>query len=111
MSLTLPACRTDKLEALAEALAVLDFAKAQAAKQARHLQHPQLCLEAIEAGVAHGGMAGLKKVGGEGATRARTAGRGPGGGGRGQGSGGCCRIFHTLLINLYLSPQNSVKEV
>ena len=107
--------RTDKLEALGEALMVLQFARAQvrgavlcwaglrraalgyialaglgssplltgqraqvhtqplqnddvylsavqASKQARHLTHPQLCLDAIQFGVEHGGRAGLSKV-------------------------------------------------
>lgn len=35
---------------------------AQAAKQARNLQHPLLCLDAIQYGVEHGGRAGLQKV-------------------------------------------------
>lgn len=34
----------------------------QASKQARHLTHPQLCLDAIQYGVEHGGRAGLVKV-------------------------------------------------
>lgn len=35
----------------------------QAAKRARHLRHPQLCLDAIAEGVRSGGAAGLKKEG------------------------------------------------
>ena len=35
----------------------------QAAKQARNLTHPLLCLDAIQYGIEHGGRAGLKKVG------------------------------------------------
>ena len=35
---------------------------AQAAKQARNLTHPQLCLDAIQFGVEHGGYAGLQKA-------------------------------------------------
>lgn len=94
--------RTDKLEPLGEALAVLQFARSQvgrvapagtpqrqgpgsrgraarrgdsadgllptcpslvqAAKQARNLTHPLLCLDAIQYGVEHGGRAGLQKV-------------------------------------------------
>ena len=54
--------RTDKLEPYGEALAVLEFARAQAAKRARHLQHPQLCLDAVQSGVERGGVEGLKKV-------------------------------------------------
>jgi hypothetical protein len=44
-------------------MTIIDFARAQAAKRARHLRHPQLCLDAIQEGVAYGGAAGLKKVG------------------------------------------------
>lgn len=54
--------RTDRLEPLAEALGVLGFARAQAARQARHLTHPGLCLDAIQFGIEHGGRAGLLKV-------------------------------------------------
>ncbi|GBF93062.1 hypothetical protein Rsub_05673 [Raphidocelis subcapitata] len=54
--------RGDKLEPLGEALAVVEFARAQAAKRARHLKHPQLCLDAIQAGITDGGAAGLKKA-------------------------------------------------
>jgi hypothetical protein len=53
----------DKLEPYGEAAAILEFARAEAGKRARHLQHPQLCLDAIQAGVQHGGAVGLKKVG------------------------------------------------
>ena len=35
---------------------------AQAARQARNLTHPLLCLDAIQYGVEHGGYAGLEKV-------------------------------------------------
>lgn len=38
------------------------MARQQAAKQARGLAHPQLCLDAIAAGIASGGLAGLQKV-------------------------------------------------
>lgn len=31
--------------------------------QARHLQHPQFCLDAVLYGVQNGGLAGLQKVG------------------------------------------------
>lgn len=41
---------------------VLEFARAQASKQAPGLRHPQLCLDAIQEGIEKGGMAGLKKV-------------------------------------------------
>lgn len=51
-----------RLESLAEATAILQFARAEAAKRARFLQHPQLCLDAIQAGVEHGGAVGLQKV-------------------------------------------------
>lgn len=56
--------RTDRLPAFGEAAAVFEFARAEAGRRARGLAHPLLCLEAIEHGVAHGGAAGLKKVGG-----------------------------------------------
>ncbi|EFN52227.1 hypothetical protein CHLNCDRAFT_59763 [Chlorella variabilis] len=55
--------RTDKLEPLGEALAILQFARSQAAKRARHLMHPLLCLDAIQYGIEHGGRAGLQKEG------------------------------------------------
>lgn len=54
--------RTDRLEPYGEAVAILQFARAEAAKRARHLQHPQLCLDAIQTGVEQGGQAGLQKV-------------------------------------------------
>ena len=54
--------RTDKLESLGEALAIIDFAKAQAAKKGAHLTHPQLCLDAIRYGVEFGGLKGIDKV-------------------------------------------------
>eukprot|EP00803_Ostreobium_quekettii_P008705 evm.model.scf_1879.1 EVM.evm.TU.scf_1879.1 scf_1879:98-7109(+) len=53
--------RTDRLEPLGEALQVVAFARAQAARQAPHVRHPQLCLDAVAAGVEHGGLAGLAK--------------------------------------------------
>lgn len=61
--LRMPPCRTDKLEALGEAGMVLGFARAQAEKRAAHLTHPLLCLDAIRAGVEHGGLKGLEAVG------------------------------------------------
>ena len=51
-----------RLEPLAEALAVLSYARLEASKRAPGLQHPQLCLDAIQFGVEHGGAAGLEKV-------------------------------------------------
>lgn len=54
--------RTDRLESLAEATAILAFARAQVARQARNLTHPLLCLDAIQAGIEAGGIAGLAKV-------------------------------------------------
>ena len=53
--------RTDRLEPYDQAAAVLDFARAQASKVG--LQHPLLCLDAIQHGLEHGGLAGLKKEG------------------------------------------------
>lgn len=58
----LPSCKTDRLEPYGEAVAVLDFARAEASKRARHLKHPQLCLDAIQTGVERGGQAGLVRV-------------------------------------------------
>lgn len=55
--------RSDRLEPLSAALAVISFARQQAAKQAPHLRHPQLCLDAVQTGVEHGGRAGLVKEG------------------------------------------------
>eukprot|EP00199_Chlamydomonas_sp_CCMP681_P001081 CAMPEP_0119102552 /NCGR_PEP_ID=MMETSP1180-20130426/1265_1 /TAXON_ID=3052 ORGANISM="Chlamydomonas cf sp, Strain CCMP681" /NCGR_SAMPLE_ID=MMETSP1180 /ASSEMBLY_ACC=CAM_ASM_000741 /LENGTH=722 /DNA_ID=CAMNT_0007086861 /DNA_START=27 /DNA_END=2195 /DNA_ORIENTATION=+ len=55
--------RTDRLESFGEASMILQFAREQAKKKAPGLAHPQLCLDAIETGVAHGGVAGLKKEG------------------------------------------------
>ena len=54
--------RTDKLESLAEALGVLNFAREQAQQKAAHVTHPLLCLDAIRAGVEQGGQAGLAAV-------------------------------------------------
>ena len=55
--------RTDRLEPLQEALNVLQFARMEAAKKAPGLQHPLLCLDAIQHGVEYGGLAGLRKEG------------------------------------------------
>ncbi|KAF8056781.1 Glyoxysomal fatty acid beta-oxidation multifunctional protein MFP-a [Scenedesmus sp. PABB004] len=55
--------RTDRLEPYGEAVAVIALARAQAARRTPHLAHPQLCLDAVEAGVARGGEAGLAKEG------------------------------------------------
>ncbi len=46
-----------RLESLAEAEAILGFARAEAGKRARHLQHPLLCLDAIQTGEGGGGSA------------------------------------------------------
>ena len=51
-----------RLEPLAEAIAILSYARLEASKRAPGLQHPQLCLDAIQFGVEHGGAAGLDKV-------------------------------------------------
>ena len=55
-------CRTDKLEALGEALAIVDFARAETRKRAPHLAHPLLCLDAVRTGIQSGGRAGLRAV-------------------------------------------------
>ena len=41
---------------------ILDVARAQTMKKARHLQHPLFCLDAIRIGVEQGGHAGLRAV-------------------------------------------------
>jgi hypothetical protein len=56
------AAASDRLEPYGEAVAVLEFARAEAGKRARHLRHPQLCLDAIQMGVERGGQTGLVKV-------------------------------------------------
>lgn len=54
--------RTDRIPPLGEALSVLDAARGMAQKAARGLQHPQLCIDAVEFGIRHGGMRGLARV-------------------------------------------------
>lgn len=54
--------KTDKIEPLGEAKEILKFARAQAQKQAPHLQHPLVCIDAIEEGIVSGPRAGLWKV-------------------------------------------------
>ena len=54
--------KTDKLEPLGEARAILKFARAQASKQAPNLKHPLVCIDVIEEGIASGPRAGLFKV-------------------------------------------------
>ncbi|PKA62965.1 Glyoxysomal fatty acid beta-oxidation multifunctional protein MFP-a [Apostasia shenzhenica] len=53
--------KTDKLEPLGEAREILNFARAQAKKQAANLQHPLVCIDVIEEGVISGPLAGLQK--------------------------------------------------
>ncbi|KAJ0802950.1 putative 3-hydroxyacyl-CoA dehydrogenase, Isomerase, Hydro-lyase [Helianthus annuus] len=53
--------KTDKIEPLGEAREILNFARAQARKQAPNLQHPQVCIDVIEAGIVSGPRAGLIK--------------------------------------------------
>ncbi|MFS7926736.1 putative isomerase, Enoyl-CoA hydratase, 3-hydroxyacyl-CoA dehydrogenase [Helianthus anomalus] len=53
--------RTDKIEPLGEAREILNFARAQARKQAPNLQHPQVCIDVIEEGIVSGPRAGLLK--------------------------------------------------
>jgi len=55
--------RADKLPAFGEAAATVEFARAEALKRAPHLRHPQFCLDAVLAGIAEGGDAGLKAEG------------------------------------------------
>ena len=54
--------RTDKLETLGEARAILKFARSQTEQAAPNLTHPLRCLDAIEYGITHGGYAGSVKV-------------------------------------------------
>lgn len=54
--------RSDRIEDFGIAMAVVDMARQQAAKQARGLAHPQLCLDAVQAGIERGGHAGLQTV-------------------------------------------------
>ncbi|XP_048497418.1 peroxisomal fatty acid beta-oxidation multifunctional protein MFP2 isoform X2 [Beta vulgaris subsp. vulgaris] len=53
--------KTDKLEPLGEAREILKFARAQARKQAPNLNHPLVCIDVIEEGIASGPRAGLWK--------------------------------------------------
>ena len=52
--------RTDKLPAYADALQIIQFAREQTAKRAPNLQHPLFTLDAIQAGIEHGGLKGLR---------------------------------------------------
>jgi len=53
--------RTDKLEPLGEARAIIKFAREQVKRTAPNMTHPLLCLDAIEEGVVSGGYAGALK--------------------------------------------------
>jgi enoyl-CoA hydratase/3-hydroxyacyl-CoA dehydrogenase len=53
--------RTDRLETLSEAREMIKFAREQVKQTAPNLQHPQICLDAIEEGVVKGGYAGSLK--------------------------------------------------
>ncbi|KAD4178258.1 hypothetical protein R6Q59_021824 [Mikania micrantha] len=53
--------RTNKIEPLGEAREILNFARTQARKQAPNLQHPQVCIDVIEAGIVSGPRVGLMK--------------------------------------------------
>ncbi|XP_021290212.1 peroxisomal fatty acid beta-oxidation multifunctional protein MFP2 [Herrania umbratica] len=53
--------KTDKLEPLGEAREILNFARAQARKQAPNLKHPLVCIDVIEEGIVAGPKAGLWK--------------------------------------------------
>lgn len=55
--------RSDKLEPFDEALATLQFAREQTARRAPGLQHPLLCIDAIQAGIENGGLKGLEAEG------------------------------------------------
>ncbi|KAL8196130.1 hypothetical protein R6Q57_025130 [Mikania cordata] len=53
--------RTNKIEPLGVAREILNFARTQACKQAPNLQHPQVCIDVIEAGIVSGPRVGLMK--------------------------------------------------
>ncbi|XP_007035631.2 PREDICTED: peroxisomal fatty acid beta-oxidation multifunctional protein MFP2 [Theobroma cacao] len=53
--------KTNKLEPLGEAREILNFARAQARKQAPNLKHPLVCIDVIEEGIVAGPRAGLWK--------------------------------------------------
>ncbi|KAF9622219.1 hypothetical protein IFM89_030077 [Coptis chinensis] len=53
--------KTDKLEPLGEAREILNFARVQARKRAPNLEHPLVCIDAIEEGIVSGARAGLWK--------------------------------------------------
>ncbi|KAL9669026.1 hypothetical protein QQ045_006567 [Rhodiola kirilowii] len=53
--------KTDKIEPLGEAREILNFARAQARKQAPNLNHPQVCIDVIEEGIVSGPRRGLYK--------------------------------------------------
>lgn len=53
--------KTDKIEPLGEAREILQFARAQARKQAPNLKHPLVCIDVIEEGIVSGPWAGLLK--------------------------------------------------
>lgn len=54
--------RNDKIEELDDALEIIKFARKQAHATAPNVNHPQACLDAVEAGVRHGGYEGNRKV-------------------------------------------------
>ncbi|PSS01513.1 3-hydroxyacyl-CoA dehydrogenase [Actinidia chinensis var. chinensis] len=53
--------KTDKIEPLGEAREILKFVRAQARKQAPNLEHPLVCIDVVELGIASGPHAGLWK--------------------------------------------------
>lgn len=53
--------KTDKIESLGEAREILNFARAQARKQAPNLKHPLVCIDVIEAGIVANPKAALWK--------------------------------------------------
>lgn len=54
--------RTDRIENLREGLEIIESAREQMHQKAPDLRHPQLCLDAILAGLEHGGLAGMRMV-------------------------------------------------
>ncbi|KAJ4783360.1 Peroxisomal fatty acid beta-oxidation multifunctional protein [Rhynchospora pubera] len=53
--------RTDKIPSSKEAREILNFARAQARKQAPNVMHPLVCIDVIEEGIISGPQAGLMK--------------------------------------------------
>lgn len=51
--------RTDRLEPFQEALQICELARRQSRRQAPHLDHPILCIDAMQFGIENGGARGI----------------------------------------------------